>query len=224
MNITKDLTVSITGNLGTPTYNWTNDMGLVILNGNQNPAQLELNNENFYEGNITCQVADDFCNQELVVPLEFCPNITISDYSYCSELEPPLPPPLDNTYYAIYTKIKFRISGFHPIYNDYLRINLAVFQNPSSFFQKVLFDHTLTPITTPGVTATMTYIAGSTYEVHITIDGLEGTDGFDTGGSGPVSPGGHHMLQIEAENNCESITNQQSLDIHRTANCDTPPF
>ena len=70
----------------------------------------------------------------------------------------------------------------------------------------------------------MTYIAGSTYEVHITIDGLEGTDGFDTGGSGPVAPGGHHILQIEAENNCESITNQQSLDIHRTANCDTPPF
>jgi len=223
MNINKTLTANISGNIGTPSFNWTNDMGLNMLNSNQNPAQIEINNQNFYEGNITLQVSDDFCNQELIVPFEFCPSISITDFQYCSEIEPPLPPPPDSAYFAVYTKIKFRVSGLHPIFNDYLRISLSTFQNPSTYFQKVLFDHSLTPILAPGVSCTMTYISGSTYEVHLTIDGLEGTDGIAIPG-GPNSPGGEDRLKLEIENNCESVINVQQFFIHRTDNCNTPPF
>lgn len=222
MTIQKLLTVNYTGNIGTATFLWSNDMGLTITNPTQNPATIQYDSEQFLNGNITCVVTDSFCSRTLTIPFEACPDIYISAIDYCSQLVLPVPA-VSLPYAADYTKIKFNIVGLNPTFVGTVRVSLQdVLTYGTAFNQKVQFTNSLTPVLAVDTTATLTYISGSTYTVEMTIDGLRGTSGIFVG---PISsPGVGHTLEIYVDNGCNTSTNIQSITIPRSADCLTPPF
>lgn len=222
MTLQKLLTVNYTGNIGTATFAWSNDMGLPIVNSTQNPATLQYDAEQFLDGNITCAVTDSFCTRTYTTAFDACPDIFVSPMLTCSELMSPMPP-VSLPYAAEYTKIKFNIVGLNPTFVGTVRVSLQDIPTYGpAFNQKAEFSNSLTPTLAVDTTATLTYIAGTTYTVEMTIDGLRGTDGII---SGPIQgAGASHTIQIYVDNGCNSTTSLQTLYIPRTENCLAPPF
>lgn len=225
MSITKTLTAVYTGNQSTPTFNWTNNFSAPITNSTSNPAQLVLDEETFYTGNITCVIADSICQDTMTKTFSYCPDIAISDIQYCSLLvgAPAVPSPAF-PYSAQYTKIKTTITGLHPFFSDQVKVEL--YDVPTLTWLTISeYVNSLVCNCISGTTSTLNYLGGNSYELRLTIQNLEGTTPVNIPGF-PTQPDNPYLLRITVTNNCTSLVRSQPLYVPRTANCTSPlpPF
>lgn len=225
MSVIKTLTAIYTGNQSTPTFNWTNDMSVPIVNSTANPAQLVLDEESFYVGNITCVVADNICNDSMTKTFSYCPDIAISDLQYCSLLvgAPAVPSP-NFPYSAQYTKIKVMLTGLHPFFSDQVKVELYD-ASTLTWMTVSEYVNSLVCNCISGTTSTLNYLGSNNYELRLTIQNLEGTSPLNIPGF-PTQPDAPHQLRITVTNNCTSLVRTQPFYIPRTANCTSPlpPF